>query len=277
MKNAGAVGFYDYKHSVSNANLLKIALQYAQNFEGLIFSFPMDTSIAGKGMVNEGITSTQLGLKGIPAIAEELQIARDLFILQYTGGKLFIPTISTANSVQLIADAKKKGLQVYCSVAVHNLNTTDTVLEGFDTQYKVLPPLRTPQDTKALLRGVKNGTIDLVTSDHTPMNIELKHVEFDNAAYGTIGLESSFGILNDLLGLEECIALLTKGRTIFGMETPKLEVGQPANLTLFDPETTYRFTEADIFSASKNAMCIGSTLKGKVKGTIANNQLVLND
>lgn len=277
MKNAGAVGFYDYKHSVSNANLLKIALQYAQNFEGLIFSFPMNTSIAGKGMVNEGITSTQLGLKGIPAIAEELQIARDLFILQYTGGKLFIPTISTANSVQLIADAKKKGLQVYCSVAVHNLNTTDTVLEGFDTQYKVLPPLRTPQDTKALLEGVKNGTIDLVTSDHTPLNIELKHVEFDNAAYGTIGLESSFGILNDLLGLEECIALLTKGRTIFGMETPKLEVGQPANLTLFDPEITYRFTEADILSASKNAMCIGSTLKGKVKGTIANNQLVLND
>ncbi|WP_419211200.1 dihydroorotase [Maribacter sp. X9] len=277
MKNAGAVGFYDYKHAITNANLLKIALQYAQNFNGLIFSFPMDKSISGKGIVNEGITSTRLGLKGIPALAEELQISRDLFILEYTGGKLFIPTISTANSVKLIAEAKKKGLQVFCSVAAHNLNTTDAALEEFDTQYKVIPPLRTAADTKALLKGVSNGTIDLVTSDHKPLNIELKHVEFDNADFGTIGLESTFGMLNGLLGLEESIALLTKGRTIFGMETPKLEVGQPANLTLFEPMSEYEFTESNIFSTSKNALALGKPMKGKVLGTIANNQLVLNN
>ena len=277
MKNAGAIGFYDYKSSLDNANLLKIALQYAQSFDGLIFSFPMDKSISGKGIVNEGITSTRLGLKAIPALAEELQIARDLFILEYTGGKLFIPTISTANSVKLIADAKKKGLEVFCSVAVHNLMITDDILEEFDTQYKVLPPLRTATDTKALVKGLKNGTIDLVTSDHTPLNVELKHVEFDNAEYGSIGLESIFGLLNESIGLEETIGLLTNGRTIFGIETPKLEEGQPANLTLFEPEIAYQFSEEHIFSSSKNAMAIGEKMKGKVLGTIAKNQAVLND
>lgn len=277
MKNAGALGFYDYKKAIGNANLLKIALQYAQNFGGLVFSFPMDKSISGKGIVNEGITSTRLGLKGIPALAEELQIARDLFILEYTGGKLFIPTISTANSVKLIAAAKKKGLQVFCSVAAHNLLITDGILEDFDTQYKVLPPLRTATDTKALVNGIKNGTIDLVTSDHTPLNVELKHVEFDNAGYGTIGLESIFGMLHGLLGLEETIELLTKGRTIFGMDTPKLEEGQTANLTLFEPESTYTFSEEHIFSSSKNSLALGEKIKGIVLGTISNNQLVLNN
>jgi dihydroorotase len=277
MKNAGALGFYDYKHPLNNANLLKIALQYAQNFEGLVFSFPMDTSISGKGIVNEGITSTKLGLKGIPALSEELQIARDLFILEYTGGKLFIPTISTANSVKLIAEAKKKGLQVFCSVATHNLVITDDALEDFDTQFKVMPPLRTISDVKALQKGVKNGTIDLVTSDHTPLNVELKHVEFDNADYGSIGLESAFGMLNEFLDFEESISILTKGRSIFGLENPQLEVAQPANLTLFYPDDTYIFSEEHIFSSSKNSIALGKSIKGKVFGSISNNQLVLND
>jgi dihydroorotase len=161
MQNAGAVGFYDFKHPLENANLLKIALQYVQNFAGLVHSFPMDANIAGKGNVNEGETSVRLGLKGVPALSEELRIVRDLFILEYTGGKLHIPTVSTAHSVKLIAEAKKKGLDVSCSVAIHNLFYTDIVLEEFDAAYKVLPPLRTKNDTKALIDGVKDGTIDL--------------------------------------------------------------------------------------------------------------------
>lgn len=277
MKNAGAVGFYDFKRPITNANLLKIALLYAQNFDGLVFSFPMDKNIAGKGIVNEGISSTRLGLKGIPALSEELQVARDLFILEYTGGKLFIPTISTANSVKLIAEAKKKGLQVYCSVAAHNLKITDDILEGFNTQYKVMPPLRTTTDTKALLKGLKNGTIDFITSDHTPLNIEMKHVEFDNAGFGTIGLESTFGIINEVLGLEETITYLTKGRSVFGINTPKIKVGEQANLTLFNPDVIYDFTEQHIHSTSKNSIALGQKIKGKVLGTIANNQIVLND
>jgi len=277
MKNSGAIGFYDFKTPITNANLLKISLQYAQNFDGLIFSFPLDKSIAGKGIVNEGSNSTSLGLKGIPALAEELQIARDLFILEYTGGKLFIPTVSTANSVKLIADAKKKGLQVFCSTPVHNLILNDSLLEEFDAKYKVLPPLRTKADSKALIKGVKNGSIDLITSDHTPLNIELKHVEFDNADYGSIGLESIYGNLSAVLDTEETIRVLTKGRSIFNLENPKLEIGASANLTFFNPDEKYEFTVDHIYSSSKNAIALGQQLKGKVLGTIANNQLVLND
>lgn len=276
MKNAGAVGFYDYRHTLSNPNLLKIALQYAQNFNGLVWSFPLDAQIAGKGVVNEGIPSTSLGLKGMPALAEELQVARDLFILEYTGGKLHIPTISCANSVKLIAAAKKKGLQVTCSVAIHNLMYTDTLLADFDTNFKTLPPLRAKEDSKELIKGIKNGTIDFVTTDHSPLNIELKQVEFDHAAYGTIGLESAFGALQTVFNLEDTITLLTKGRTTFGLETNTIKEGEPASITLFEPETAYTFANEHILSNSKNSLFLGKQLKGKVLGTLAQDKIILN-
>lgn len=274
MKNAGAVGFYDFKHPLRNSNLLKIALQYVQNFEGLVYSFPMDTEIASKGIVNEGHVSTKLGLKGIPALAEELQIARDIFILKYTGGKLHIPTISTANAVKLIADAKKKGLDITCSVAVHNLVHTDSVLEEFDATYKVMPPLRTEKDANALLKGLKDCTIDFVTSDHIPMNIEEKHIEFDNAAYGSIGLETSFGLLNRLFDTETAVSLLSKGRERYGLKSPQIKEGEKACLTLFDPDDISVFTEQNIDSTSNNSMFVGYGLKGKVYGTINNGQML---
>jgi dihydroorotase len=274
MQNAGAVGFYDFKSSIENANLLKIALQYAQNFSGLVLSFPTDVQIAGKGLVNEGEVSTKMGLKGIPALAEELRIVRDLHILEYTGGKLHIPTISTANSAKLIAEAKKKGLDVSCSVALHNLFITDEVLEEYDANYKVMPPLRTKKDTKALIKGVKDSTIDFVTSDHIPINIEEKRVEFDNATYGSLGLETSFGILNQIFDLEITITLLTKGRSRYQLEIPSIKEGEKACLTLFDPESEYRFSMKDINSSSKNSMFLEKPMKGKVHGVISNNQIV---
>ncbi|MFD2098718.1 dihydroorotase [Flagellimonas iocasae] len=272
MKNAGAVGFYDFKQQIVNPNLLKIALLYAQNFEGLVFSHPQDIHIKGKGIVHEGVVSTRLGLKGIPALAEELQIARDLFILEYTGGKLHIPTISTAESVKLIANAKKKGLDVSCSVAIHNLVFTDETLEDFDTNFKVSPPLRTRQDSKALVKGLKDGTIDFVTSDHIPIDVEGKRVEFDNAMDGSIGLETAFGSLNNILGMEETISLLTKGRERFGLETPAIKEGEKACLTLFDPDGEHIFGVEDILSTSENSMFLGAQLKGNVYGVINNNK-----
>lgn len=270
MRNAGAVAFFDFKKQISNPNLLKIALLYAQNFDGLVYSFPQDGDIKGKGVANEGEVSTKLGLKGIPALAEELQIARDLFILEYTGGKLHIPTISSAGSVKLIAEAKKKGLDVSCSVAVHNLFFSDETLVEFDTHFKVSPPLRTKSDCKALIKGVKNGTIDFVTSDHTPIDVEHKRVEFDNAKNGSLGLESAFGCLNTIFELDETITLLTKGRSRYQIESPKLEEGAKACLTLFNPEGEYIFGTGDILSTSKNSMFVGATLKGKVYGIINN-------
>nr|WP_299067767.1 dihydroorotase [uncultured Allomuricauda sp.] len=273
MKNAGAVAFYDFKKQIPNPNLLKIALLYAQNFDGLVFSFPQDGQIKGKGMVHEGEVSTKLGLKGIPDLAEELQVSRDLFILEYTGGKLHIPTISTANSVKLIANAKKKGLDISCSVAIHNLVFTDENLEEFDTNYKVSPPLRSKSDCKALIKGLKDGVIDFVTSDHIPIDIEEKRVEFDNATNGTIGLESAFGSLNQIFGLEMAISLLTKGRERFGIASPVFKEGEKACLTLFDPDLEAVFNLDDIKSTSKNSMFLESKLKGKIYGIINNNQL----
>ncbi|NJX15004.1 dihydroorotase [Tamlana crocina] len=276
MNTAGSVAFYDYKKPIANPNLMKIALQYASNFDGLVCSFPQENKIVGKGVVNEHISSTRLGLKGIPALAEELQIARDLFLLEYTGGKLHIPTISTAGAVQLIREAKKKKLDVTCSVAIHNLYFTDDVLGDFNTHFKVLPPLRTQTDVDALIEGLKDGTIDMVTSDHNPIDVEQKKVEFDHAEYGTIGLESAFGALQNVFTLKKTIELLTKGKSRFGLESTSINVGNMADLTLFNPNTKFTFSKNNIVSKSKNAIFENETLKGKVYGIVANNQVVLN-
>lgn len=276
MKNAGAIAFGDYNRSLNNANLLKIALQYTQDFDGLVIAFSQDENIKGNGVANEGIVSTRLGLKGIPNLAEEIEVARNLFLLEYTGGKLHIPTISTAKSVALIQEAKAKGLQVSCSVAVHHLVLTDEKLEEFDTRFKVIPPLRSKADQLALIEGVKNGTIDMITSDHNPIDIEHKKMDFDTAKSGTIGLESAFGALLSVLPMEIVIEKLTYGRAIFGLEIPSIIEGQIANISLFDPEGKCTFTKDMIQSKSKNSAFIGAEQKGKVYGIMNQNQLILN-
>lgn len=275
MQNAGAIAFGDYNKAVSNANLLKIGLQYAQNFDALLLSFPQDNSIAGIGLVNEEINSTKLGLKGIPALSEELQIVRDLFLLEYTGGKLHIPTISTAKSVELIKEAKKKKLNVTCSVSAHHLMLTDDELKDFNANTKVLPPLRTSKDLKALIKGLKEGVIDMVTSDHNPIDVEHKKVEYNNAKFGTIGLESLFGALNKTIGLETLIAsLTTKPRERFHIPTYPIAEGKQANITLFNPDFDYIFSEINILSSSKNAIFLHKNLNGKVYGVISNNKII---
>ncbi len=275
MKQSGAVGFYDYQSPIKNSNLLKIALQYCQNFDGLVYSFPLDMQIAGKGVVNEGPAAMKLGLKGIPALSEELQIARDLYILEYAGGRLHIPTITTAGAVKLISEAKKKGLDVSCSVAIHHLWFTDEVLEGFDTNFKVLPPLRNKTDIKALLKGVKDGVVDFVTTDHSPMDIEQKRVEFDNAAFGTLGLESAFGVLQQLFDLDQTISILTRGRERFGIPLSALKPGEMANLCLFDPTTEITLKKDSLYSTSKNNAFEGTLLKGSVHGIINGEQILI--
>ena len=275
MKNAGAVAFGDYNKSLDNANLLKIALQYVQDFDGLIIAFSQDANIKGNGVANEGIVSIQLGLKGIPNLAEELQITRNLFLLEYTGGKLHIPTISTKKSVQLIKEAKANGLQVTCSVAVHHLVLTDEKIKGFDTRYKVSPPLRTETDRKALLKGIKDGIIDMITSDHNPIDIEHKKMEFDGAKNGTIGMESAFGALMTVLPLDIVVEKLTSGKTTFGIEIQTIDEGSKANITLFNPEPKSIFIKSSILSKSKNSAFLGAEMKGKVYGIINQGKLIL--
>lgn len=276
MQQAGAIAFGDYNQPISNDNLMKIALLYAQNFDGLILSFPQNNSIANEGIANEGINSTKLGLKGIPALAEHIQIARDLFLLEYTGGKLHIPTISTAKSVELIKEAKKKGLQVTCSVAAHHLVLSDDELHGFDSNFKTTPPLRSKENVKALHKAVKSGLVDIITADHNPIDIEHKKLEFGEAKDGVIGLESAFGALNSVLDLDDFIdCLTTKPRAIFGLEKTTLKEGAIADITLFNPTGAKVFTDKDILSTSKNSPFINKNLKGNVYGIFANNQLIL--
>ena len=262
MKSAGSIAFGDYKKPIKNPNLLKIALQYASSFDGLVHSFPHEPRVATKGVMNENITSTRLGLKGLPALAEELQVARDLFLLEYTDGKLHIPTISTAKSVHLIREAKAKKLDISCSVAIHNLLFTDENLSDFDTNFKVNPPLRTQSDIEALIAGIKDGTIDMVTSDHNPIDIEHKKIEFDYAKNGTIGLESAFGALNALFTTKKAVQLLTKGRQRFGLKSNSITIGNSAQLSLFNPSETYVFEKKHLRSKSKNSIFVGSKLKG---------------
>ena len=276
MEMEGASCFYDYKTPVKNPNLLKIALQYSQTFDGLIQSFPFESSIAKQGNVNEDTNSTKLGLKGIPNLAEELQIIRDLYILEYTGGKLHIPTISTKKSVALIKDAKSKGLNVTSSVSINNLILTDDVLENFDSNYKLQPPLRTAKDIKALIKGLNEGTIDAVTSDHNPIDIENKKIEFDQALYGSIGLESCFGALNNTLDIEKTIKYLTGLKEDFKIQINSIDEGNNADITLFNPDEQWVFNEKNILSKSKNSALLCCQLKGKVYGVIANKKMILN-
>ena len=275
MNQAGSIAFGDYKESIDNPNILKIGLQYASSFGGLLQSFPQDSQVAQSGVMNENISSTKLGLKGIPELAEALQIVRDLDILEYTGGKLHIPTISTAKSVELIRRAKAKGLDVSCSVAIHNLIFKDSDIKNYNTNFKVIPPLRTQNAIDALIEGLKDGSIDMVTSDHNPIAIEDKKVEFDYAAFGTIGLESAFGALNTVFSTQKAIELLTKGKSRFGIENTEIKVGNRCDLTLYNPKGSYTFESKHIASKSKNSIFIGRQLKGSVYGVIANQTAVL--
>jgi len=277
MKNAGALAFGDYKKALQNANLQKIALQYAQDFDGLIITFCQDSALKGAGIANEGIVSTKLGMKGIPALAEEIHVARNLFLLEYTGGKVHIPTISTLGSIKLINEAKAKGLQVTCSVAVHNLVLNDEVLVGFDSRYKVVPPLREEATRKALIEAVLDGTIDCITSDHNPLDIELKKLEFDLAKDGTIGLESAFGTLSTVLPLEVIINKLTASKLIFKTNNPTIAMGNKADISLFTTEDNWTFGKENILSKSKNSAFLAQKMKGKAIGIYNNGQLIINN
>ncbi|GGE09876.1 dihydroorotase [Psychroflexus salis] len=261
---AGARVFSDDLQPIRNPNLLKLALQYTQSFGGCVASFPLENKIANNAQVHESMNSTKLGLKGMPSLAETLQINRDLAILAYTGGKLHIPLVSTAQGIELIKAAKKKGLQVSCSVAVHHLYFDDEKILNFDADFKVFPPLRSKDDVKALQKAVKDGVVDFVTSDHRPINQELKEVDFVLAAHGSIGLESAFGALNKILGVELSVKMLTNGRKVYGLPEHKIDVNTKGKFTLFTSQDQYKFTLNHILSKSKNSIFLNEDLNGKV-------------
>jgi dihydroorotase len=277
LHTAGAVSFSNHKNPLSNANTLKLALQYTHDFDGLVESFAFNYDMGNGGVMHEGAVSTALGLRGIPSIVEEMQVKRDLDILSYTNGKLHIPTLSTKNALPLIKQAKKTGLDITTSVSIHNLFFTDNALEGFDPNAKLLPPLREQVDIKALQKALKEGTIDMVTSDHQPINSELKYVELDLAHYGSIGLEHSFGCLLSMFDVADVVEILTRGKARFGVASNSIQEGATADLSLFTPDAKETVTKASIKSTSKNSLFIDQELSGKVYGVISRNKVQVAD
>jgi len=281
MFTAGAIAFTDNKKSISSSGLLNRALLYSQSFNGLIIDFPNDKELSNNGQINEGIISTELGLKGIPALAEELIVSRDINLAEYCNARIHLSNISTKQSVKLIKEAKKKGLRVTADVNSYHLLLDESELLNFDSNFKVIPPLRTKEDIKALIAGLKDGTLDVICSDHTPEDIENKQCEFDNAAFGIINLQTSFAALNtaieDKLSIEESIAKITTNpRKILNINNPEIKEGASANLTLFSPKTKFTLEREEIISKAKNTPIIGKELTGKVYGVINNNQIILS-
>ncbi|RKO72961.1 dihydroorotase [Sphingobacterium puteale] len=279
MKQNGAVAFSDGNRGVQQAGLMSRALLYAKGFEGLIFSHAEDESMAGGNKMNEGTMSTYLGMKGIPNLAESLMVSRDLYLAEYTEAPIHFASISTPEAVDLIKKAKAKGLRVTCDVAAHQLVFTDEDIIGFDSNYKVSPPLRTKADAKALIKGLKDGVIDAVVSQHTPQEIEFKNVEFHIAKNGIIGLQTVLPLLIRAGLNEEQIvhSLAVRPRQILGLAVPQIKAGAMANLVLFDPAKSWNFDEKTNKSKSKNSPLFGQTLKGAVELVINNNQIIKND
>lgn len=279
MKVTGAIAFSDGNRSVQQAGLMGRALLYSKGFGGLIISFAQDESVAGGNQMNEGVMSTYLGMKGIPNLAESLMVSRDLYLAEYNDAPIHFTTISTAESVELIKKAKAKGLKVTCDVAAHNLVFTDEDVVGFDSNYKVSPPLRAKKDVKALLKGLKDGVIDAVVSQHTPQEVEFKNVEFHIAKNGITGLQTAFPLLLKAGLDEEQIVekMALNPRKIVGLEVPKLEKGEKANLVVFDTKEKWVFDETTNKSKSKNNPLFGTELVGKVKLIVNNNQLIENN
>lgn len=275
MHLSGAKAFTDGNRPVQDAGLMERALLYAQGFDGLVFSYPEDTAIAGKAKVHEGEVSTLLGMKGIPALAEELMIARDLYLAEYTGSPIHFSTISTKRSVELIREAKKKGLKVTCDVAAHHLTLTDDALMGFDSQYKVKPPLRTQADVDALIAGLNDDTIDAIVSQHTPHEVEFKDVEFEIAEYGMIALQTALATaLSSGLAYDKIVQKMAIApRQILGIEAAIIAEGQKADLIVADPANEWEFNKQNNLSKSYNSPFIGQTLIGKILLTCNNNRV----
>ena len=277
MHQNGARCFTDDKKSVQDAGLMMRALLYVKNFKGLIMSFPNDRSLSGKGQMNEGVTSTQLGLKGIPSISEELMTARDLTLCEYTDSRIHFSTISTRGTVALIRQAKAKGLKVTCDVAAHHLLLDDSLLEDFDTRFKIMPPLRTKDDIAALKEGLVDGTIDAICSDHTPEDIESKQKEFDHASPGAGGLETAFAAaytaMKDVMDIAQLADKMSNApRKIISLPAIKIAEGEPANCTLLDLTGNWTVSENDLKSKSRNNPFLGMKLTGKVRGVMNKDQ-----
>jgi len=280
MQNSGAVAFSDGTQPVQSPGLMLKALQYVKAFNGVVIQLPLDKSIGQHGLMNEGIISTRLGLPGMPAIAEELIIQRDIELLKYTGSKLHITGVSTAKGLGLIQKAKEEGLNITCSVAPYQLYFCDEDLQGYDTNLKVNPPLRTRTDMMALREAVRNGLVDCIATHHLPQNWDSKTCEFEYAKNGMLGLQTGYAVVNTAvpgLTTNRVVELFSlNARRIFNLPLVTVQQGAVAEFTLFAAAEEFVLLKKDIKSKSYNTPFIQVPLTGRVAGIIAKGAIIEN-
>ncbi len=276
----GAIAFSDGEMAIQQADVFLKAIQYLQITDSLLINRAEHAKLNERGQMHEGLVSTRLGLKGLPALAEELHLTRDLELLAFNGGRLHVPFVSSARSVQKIREAKAIGLQVTCGIATYQLAFTDEDIIPFDTNYKVNPPFRTGFDRDALLEGLQDGTIDVLVSGHKPQDVEAKNLEFDHAAFGIINLETAFAAVRTFapeLSLDVFLEkVIVNPRKILNLPIPTIEAEAPANLTFFKPDQPWVYSEDKIRSRSRNSPFIGQTLTGQVFGIVNKGQFIRN-
>lgn len=281
LHEAGAVAFSDGMKPIWNSELLVKALQYVEKFNGLIISRPSDPHLSRNTQMHEGPTSTSLGMRGEPSVSEKIQIANQLEIVRYAGGRLHFTMVSTAEGLKLIQHAKKEGMKVTCDVGINHLRFTDKEVSNFDTNYKIDPPYRDEIDRKALIKGVNSGTIDAIVSGHQPQDRESKFLEFDKASPGVISLQTLFSVLislKDELDLEAAMDKLTNGpRKILGLEPATIEKGAAARLAFFDPDKEWTLDDKSNRSKSQNSPFWNQQLKGKSLGILIDNKIKLDN
>ncbi|MFQ5480881.1 MAG: dihydroorotase [Thermodesulfobacteriota bacterium] len=280
LKDAGCLAFSDDGISISDAAFMRLAFEYAGPLGLPLITHSEDPALSSCGTMNEGAVSTMLGLGGIPAAAEDVVVARDIELAKLTGGRLHVAHVSTAGTVALIREAKKDGVKITAEVTPHHLMFTDEALLGYDTNFKMSPPLRTAEDVSAVREGLKDGAIDCVATDHAPHSTIEKDIEWSAAANGVIGLETAFSVLYGLVTegvftLNQAIASLTVNpASVIGLEAGKLNVGAAADITLIDLDAEWKVGADTLRSRSKNSSFLGQTMKARVLKTIVDGVVV---
>jgi dihydroorotase len=276
---AGAIAFTDDGDPVFDAEIMRRALEYARMYNRPVIQHAQDMPMTKGGVMNEGFEATALGLGGMPAAAEEIVVARDIHLAEYTGGQYHVAHISTAGAVELVRQAKARGLQVTCEVTPHHFTLTDEAVRSYNTNTKMNPPLRTKEDVEAIKAGLKDGTIDVIATDHAPHSFDEKQVEYQAAPFGIVGLETSLGlaiselVAKNVLSLPQMIEKLSVNpRRILHLPVIKIAEGETANLTIFDPAAQWTVDTQYFKSRSKNSPFGGYRLTGKPVGVLNKGQ-----
>lgn len=281
LKEAGAVAVSDDGKPISNSRIMRNALDYSRMLGWPVISHCEDLDLSSGGVMNESYTSTLLGLPGIPSLAEEIMVSRDLRLAEFTGGRVHIAHVSTRGSVELIRAAKKKGIKVTSEATPHHFSLTDEIIRTFNTNARVNPPLRTEKDVEEIKKGLRDGTIDCIATDHAPHSIEEKDVEFGAAPPGMVGLETALGLVitelvnKKILSWEEAVAKMTVNPArILNLNLGRIEVGGAADLTIIDPKLSWTVDISEFKSKSKNSPFEGRKLTGRAWMTIVDGKIV---